>query len=323
MRILVEQPKETRLDVFLSKQLPELSRSLIQQYIRQGHVQVNNQPAKPSQKVRLGQFVEVTFPKPKPSGLVPVPIPLSVLYEDTHCVAIDKPAHLVVHPGAGHTDATLVHALLYHYPDIHIGQTERPGIVHRLDKETSGVILIAKHLQAHHAFSELFKKRQISKKYRAFCVGTFKEPQWELRTGHARHKTHRKRFTTRLPPPSATNTWRLAHSRFEMVQSVGGISELVVFLLTGRTHQIRAHLADIQRPLAQDTLYGGISACKRLPQGPVKEAVMQLTRHALHAESLEFMHPFLGKHMCITAPLPKDLKNLHQALYNGSGLIGG
>lgn len=255
-----------RLDVFLSKQLPETSRARIQNWL-----QASNQKA--SKTIKLpGEVIEVQIPENKPSHLEPQNLPLEIVYADDDLIVINKPAGLVVHPGAGNPDKTLVNALLHHFPDIHIGDTERPGIVHRLDKNTSGLMVIARNDKSHQSLSLAFKNHEVKKVYRAICIGGFNKISFELKTGHKRHPTSRKRFTTKQV------TTRIAHSRFEVISTANNRSELRVEIFTGRTHQIRAQLSDLGHPLLGDTLYGG-------------PAIPGFDRHALHAEELAFKHP--------------------------------
>ncbi len=313
-----------RVDAFLTKALPDWSRSRIQNLLLEGHIVCEQKSMQASDKIKGTETFIVTLPEVKPSHLRAQEMPLSVLYEDEHIIVINKPAGLVVHPGAGNAENTLVNALLYRFPGLNVGEIERPGIVHRLDKETSGVMVCARQTQAHLFLSNSFQSREVKKIYRAFCLGSFKSAQFDLRTGHKRHATDRKRFTTKLTEPLDTSEIsffkkigtkiRLAHSRFEVLLSRDGISEVKVELLTGRTHQIRAHLADTGHPILKDTIYGGIKGIERLPLSNVKEVAKKLTRHALHAEYLSFQHPTTLEIMEFEAPLPDDLLLLHNAL---------
>jgi 23S rRNA pseudouridine1911/1915/1917 synthase len=313
-----------RVDTFLAKVLTNWSRSRIQSLLLEGHIICEQKALQASDKIKGAETFLVNLPDIKPSHLLAQDMPLSILYEDEHIIVINKPAGLVVHPGAGNSDNTLVNALLYRFPGLNVGEVERPGIVHRLDKETSGVMVCARQTQAHLFLCNSFQSREVKKIYRAFCLGSFKSAHFDLKTGHKRHTTDRKRFTTKLSEPLDTSNVtflkksgakiRLAHSRFEVLLSRGGISELKVELLTGRTHQIRAHLADIGHPILKDTIYGGIKGIERLPLSNVKEVAKKLSRHALHAEHLSFKHPVTQEIMEFKAPLPDDLLFLHNAL---------
>jgi len=311
-----EESLGERLDSFLAKQFPDLSRSRIKALLLDGHIKSRKGPLKPSSRLIAGDELIVALPQPAESHMKPEAIELEVLFEDADLVVINKPAGLIVHPGAGHADGTLANALLFRYPDMQVGDVQRPGIVHRLDKETSGVMVCARHNASFASLVKQFKSREVKKIYRAFCYGTVKKAQFELITGHARHKSDRKRFTTKLKSPTESNAGvRLAHSRFKLLRDAEKISELEVELLTGRTHQIRAHLADLQHPLLHDPLYGGSSnRFNQLPKGSVRDAVGQLRRHALHAEQLTFAHPSTEKLLTFRADLPEDLLAIHDAI---------
>lgn len=312
-----------RVDVFLAKALPELSRARIQGLLLGGHICGRKGPfSKASQRLTMGECLSVTLPAPKASTLVAEDLVLEILYEDGDLVVLNKAAGMVVHPGAGHFEGTLVNALLHRYPDMHVGDAQRPGLVHRLDKETSGVMVCARNDRAFAHLVSQFKARQITKRYRAFCFGTPKKANFELVTGHARDKKDRTKFTTKIAPPVATGTGvRLAHSRFALLHTAGGVSELSVDLLTGRTHQIRAHLADIHHPLVADKVYGSKARAHQLPATPVREAVLGLERHGLHAELLCFTHPTRGDNLRFAAPLPPDLQALHDAIVTTPSLL--
>ncbi|MBH1988731.1 MAG: RluA family pseudouridine synthase [Myxococcaceae bacterium] len=263
---VAEEDLGSRLDVFCQKHLSKVSRSRVQNWLR-----IANQ--KPSRILKqIGEKIELCPPSVTPSTLEAQNIPLEVLFADEDLIVINKPAGMVVHPGAGNPDKTLVNALLYHYPGLCVGDTERPGIVHRLDKDTSGILLIARNNESHQALSEAFKNRTIQKTYRAICQGNLKKDSFELITGHKRHPTNRKRFTTQ------ETTTRIAHSRYTVLKRKNGTTEVQVDLLTGRTHQIRAQLADIGHPLLGDRLYGG-------------PLIPGFHRQALHAERIVFSHP--------------------------------
>jgi 23S rRNA pseudouridine1911/1915/1917 synthase len=313
----LESHQGQRVDSFVALLRDELSRARVQALLLTGHIRVNGKPVAAKYRMKSGDVVEVELPAPRPMGLIAENIPLDVLFADEDIVVINKPAGLVVHPGAGNQQGTLLHALLFHFPDMHVAGVERPGLVHRLDKETSGVLVCARNDAAFEALQKQFKARGVKKLYRAFAIGAFASKTFELRTGHVRHTHERWRYSTKVKPPISGEREghvRLAHSQFEVVQSAGGVSELVVNILTGRTHQIRAHLADIHHPLVQDSVYGGMAATKKLPAGPVREAALLLSRHALHAERLAFMHPTKHERVEFHAPLPQDLLSLKHAI---------
>lgn len=305
-----------RVDAYLVRAFPELSRSRLKNLIDSGHVRLEGVPTKSSRKLKGGEWLEVEIPPPPPSELIPQEMALDVLFEDDHVLVLNKPAGLVVHPGAGNPDHTLANALRARMPNVSIGGVMRPGIVHRLDKDTSGLMVIAKNDAAHQALTDAFKNREVDKGYLAFCLGRPRETVFERRTGHRRDDKNRKRFTTRLPPPDESSSGvRLAHSQFRLRASADGVGLLWVRLLTGRTHQIRAHLADIGHPLLQDALYGGAQAERRLRDGPIRDAVRLLSRQGLHAAHLSFVHPSSGARLAFEAPLPEDLSRIESLLH--------
>lgn len=305
-----------RLDAWVASLAPEYSRARLSRFAKDGHLQLDGAMVRPSVKLKLGQTVTLSPPPPAAAGIVPQDLPLEVLFADDDIVVLNKAAGMVVHPGAGHPDGTLVNALLHHFPDIAVGDTERPGLVHRLDKDTTGVMVVARNDAAHQALVAAFQARDIDKVYRGFAVGRFKERQFVRRTGHKRHAVERMKFTTRVDVPDefAHKSVKLAESHFEVLHWAHGVAELSVRLITGRTHQIRAHLADTGRPLIADALYGGVKATARLTGGQVSKAARALTRQALHAEHLAFAHPRTGERVAFTAPLPLDLQALHDVL---------
>lgn len=306
-----------RLDVFLAGALEGLSRSRLKALIDDGQVTVDGAPARASRKVVPGEVVVVIEPPPPPAELIAEDLELSVLYEDEHLLVVDKPAGMVVHPGAGNPRGTLANAIRFRAPHVIIGGEERPGIVHRLDKDTSGALVVALDDETHRALSRAFQEREVEKTYLAFCLGRPRKEEVELITGHARHAVERKRFTTKLPAPEEggpVGGVRRAHTRFRVLRSAEGVSELEVHLITGRTHQIRAHLADYGYPLVHDELYGGGRPEKRLREGAVRDAVRGLERQALHAWRLAFTHPKTGERLSFEAPLPEDLARLERAL---------
>lgn len=303
----------------MSDALEGVSRARVGALIDDGKILVDGARQKRSFRLRGDEAIDVEIPPARKSELVPEEIPLEILYEDDAVVAINKTPGLVVHPGAGHFTGTLVHALLFHVPGLSVGDVERPGIVHRLDRFTSGTMVCAKTDDAHAKLSAAFANRDVKKQYVAFCFGTPRKREFERITGHRRHPRERTRFTTKVDPPGtegALEGVRLAHSRFSVTTSARAVSEVAVDLVTGRTHQIRAHLADMGHALVGDDLYGGAVAkrTKGLAEGPVLEAVKALDRVALHAYSLAFPHPSRDETITVTAPLPPDLLRLREAV---------
>ncbi|HET6345967.1 MAG TPA: RluA family pseudouridine synthase, partial [Myxococcota bacterium] len=263
-------------------------------------------------KLREGQRVEVRIPAPTPSTLVPMAMPLVVLYEDAHVIALDKPAGLVVHPGAGTRGPTLVHGLLAQCGDLSgIGGVTRPGIVHRLDRGTSGVMVVAKHDRAHAGLAEQFSGRTVRKRYLAVVHGAPEPAQATLDTLYGRHPVHRQRFTARV------TSGKRAVTTYRTVASAWGLAVLDVLLGTGRTHQIRVHLAEAGHPIVGDPLYGGR---RPLPHAPklVREAFDALEHQALHAARLELRHPITGAPLRFEAPPPPSWRPLARRIIEAS-----
>src|SRR6267378_1017123 len=290
-----------RLDQLLAARLPDLSRSRLRQLIDAGAVLVGGAAAKASLRPRAGVQIEVSVPDPRPTALVPEDLRLPVLYQDGDLVVIDKPAGVAVHPGAGIDSGTVVHGLLHQVPGLAgIGGELRPGIVHRLDKDTSGCLVVAKTEPALRGLQAQFKSRDVEKLYLAIVHGEPKEAG-EFDTLHGRHPVDRKRFSSRV------REGRRAVTRFRVLGRGGGAALAQVELLTGRTHQIRAHFADAGFPLLGDALYGGRRREARLrPDAPGRRAGAAIGRQALHAASLGFTHPISGAPVRCDAPLPAD-----------------
>jgi 23S rRNA pseudouridine1911/1915/1917 synthase len=289
-----------RLDKLLASLLPELSRARLQALISQGNVLVAGKPAKASTRPAAGAELQVEVPAPQALELIAEDLALPVLFEDRHLLVIDKPAGIAVHPGAGLTRGTVVHGLLHQVRDLAgISGELRPGIVHRLDKDTSGCLVVAKTEAALHGLQAQFKARSVEKRYRALVHG---EPpqEGELDTLFGRHPVHRKRFSSKV------REGRRAVTRFRVLARAPGAAWLDVELLTGRTHQIRVHFADAGWPIFCDALYGGTRR-ERAP-GPVKRAAEVLGRQGLHAFRLAFAHPATGERVACEAPLPADLR---------------
>jgi len=293
-----------RLDQFLASRLEGVSRSQVQRLIRDHRVTVSAGDVKASRPVTPDLIVEVDVPPPLPATPGAEDLPLSILYNDADLVVIDKPAGMVVHPAAGHATGTLVNALLHHIEGLSgIGGMERPGIVHRLDRGTSGVMVIAKHDRAHRALSAQFHDRLVRKEYLALV---WRAPAVGLRIEDplGRDPNHRQRMSSRA------RRGRTALTEVIEVEALRGVSLVRVSIGTGRTHQIRVHLSEHGFPLVGDALYGGVH--KRLPTHLA--AVARLTRPFLHAARLSFTHPTDGRVLTFEAPLPPDLHSTITAL---------
>ena len=303
-------PAGLRLDHYLAAQpavaAAGLTRSQVQRLIAEGQASVNGAPARPAQKVRPGDLVRLLVPPPAPSGVPPQPIPLSVAYEDESLVVVDKPAGLAVHPGPGHPDGTLVNGLLALCPDIQgLGGEIRPGIVHRLDKDTSGLLMAAKTAQAHSALSAQLKERRVTKGYLGLAAGRVTPPQGSIDAPIGRHPRQRTRMAVTAGGRESRTDYRVLHQYAATGTATGpgrntgagqddAAALLELYLHTGRTHQIRVHLAWLGHPLVGDAVYGRPSP--RLP------------RHFLHAHHLAFQHPQTGETIELRAPLPPDLQ---------------
>ncbi|HEX7487757.1 MAG TPA: RluA family pseudouridine synthase [Anaeromyxobacteraceae bacterium] len=290
-----------RLDVALTRLAPDLSRARAQRLLDEGHVRVDERTVKPSVRLRGGEEVLLTLPDPEPSGLLAQDLPLEVLFEDRDLLVLDKAAGMVVHPARGTPHSTVLNALLHRLGEAS-APGERLGLVHRLDKETSGCLVVAKTEAALSALQAAFKQREVEKTYLALCHGRL-APEGRLDTPYGRHPGDRTRYTSRLRegPRRAVTAWRV-HEAF------AGATLAEVALHTGRTHQIRVHLADHGHPLLADAAYGGRRREARLaPDDPVRRAAEAVGRQALHAWRLAFPHPRTGKRVAFEAPLPADL----------------
>jgi len=299
----------TRLDQLAQAHAPELSRARAQALIEDGHVQVDGKPAKASLRVRAGASIEIRVPAPIVVELRAQDMQLRALYEDKHLVVIDKPAGIAVHPGAGGEGSTLVHGLLHHIADLRgIGGELRPGIVHRLDKDTSGCLVVAKSEAALRGLQASFKAREVEKRYLAITHGVV-TPQGELDTLYGRHPIDRKRFSSKVKSGKRAQTrWTQLGQASAAGVGGAGASVLAVELLTGRTHQIRAHFSDAGHPLLGDVLYGGAKREAKLePDSRLRQAAAAVGRQALHAWVLEFQHPITAALISCTAPVPIEL----------------
>ncbi len=303
-----------RLDTVIAARLPALSRSYAGRLIRAGHVTVNGLAKKAGYVTRCGDVVRCEIPPPKPITCKPEPIPLSILYEDSDIVILNKAPGLVVHPAAGHPSGTLVNALLFHCEDLKgIGGELRPGIVHRLDKDTSGCIVVAKNDMAHDALTNQFKTRQVQKRYLALVYGQMRTPAGVINLPIGRHPANRKKMSTKSRRGRPTET------RWEIRQAFLGTTLLDIDLKTGRTHQIRVHCAAIGHPLVGDATYGGTKKWKDIPSKTVQQVLRSVKRQMLHAWKLAFAHPRTGQPMSFESPQPEDMVSVLESLRVVSG----
>ncbi|HZI66302.1 MAG TPA: RluA family pseudouridine synthase [Thermoanaerobaculia bacterium] len=321
-RFRVGVPSEgTRLDLFVASACSDLSRSRIQKLIAEGAVRLDGAPAKRAHVVRAGENVEVDVPEPRASAIEGEDIPLSILYEDAHLIAIDKPPGLVVHPSPGHRSGTLVNALLHHVRDLSgIGGVERPGIVHRLDRDTSGVLLVAKTDLAHASLSRQMKKRSLRKEYLALVAGLSRVRKGEVVLSIGRDPRDRKKMrafkNAETAPAGAREARTLYESEREWPEL--GLTLLRCRLVTGRTHQIRVHLAAAGMPVVGDPVYGR-PRYDRVRDPELARRLKDFPRQALHAERIGLRHPESNEELEIVAPVPADLSALIAAIDAGSG----
>jgi 23S rRNA pseudouridine1911/1915/1917 synthase len=294
-----------RLDAFVAGQLRDISRTRIQRAIEDGDVLVNEHAGKSSYRVRAGDRIEIDLPEPPPVTLLPEPIALDIVYEDDDLIVVNKPAGLVVHPGAGQESGTLANALVHHFNELsgRAGRI-RPGIVHRIDKETSGLLVVAKNDLTHEKLSEQFRHREVFKLYIALVYGRLSQSHGEIeaRLGRSRHNR------TRMAVLSG-GAGRTAHTLFEVADRYAEFTLLKVQIKTGRTHQIRVHMAHIGHPVVGDPAYGG-GRDNTVRDPLIKRAIGELGRHFLHSAQLAFAHPRSGARLEFSAPMPSELLRL-------------
>lgn len=289
-----------RIDVFLSERTPGLSRRRWQVLIKNGFVLVNGAAVKPHHPLRTGDRVTYRVPPPEAVALQAQDLPLALLHEDNDIIVVNKPPGLVVHPSAGHASGTLVNALLYHCRDLQgVGGALRPGIVHRLDKDTSGALVVAKNEAAMQSLAKQFKGRQVRKIYLALVCGHPEPPSRRLETLLGRSRHDRKKMSA--TPPSG----RRAVTQYETVEKLAEAALLRVQIETGRTHQIRVHLAHAGYPVLGDTQYGGARS---------RKFALHVPRQMLHAHQLTLTHPRTGQELEFVAPMPTDMQDVLRAL---------
>ena len=304
-----------RLDAVVADHLPECSRSLAANLIAQHRILVDDQPKKPGYRVKAGEQIVAHIPEPEPAEYKPEPIPLNILFQDADIVVLNKQAGIVVHPAPGHSSGTLVNALLYHCPDLEgIGGRIRPGIVHRLDKDTSGTMVVAKNPDALEALAAQFKARSVSKKYLALVYGELKKDTGTIDLPIGRHPVHRKQMST------TTRKGRPAVTSWQVLERFQDITLLQLILETGRTHQIRVHCSTIDHPIVGDPVYRPRKLFKnlnRMPErlsAPTIDLLKAIPRQMLHAWQLGFNHPRTGERLSFESPLPPDMAGLMEKL---------
>lgn len=288
------------------------SRNRVRQWIKDGHLVVNSLQVKPAAKLKGGETISLKIPEPVVAHLLPEPMDLEVLYEDQDLIIVNKAANLVVHPGAGHPTGTLVQGLLHHCQDLSgIGGEMRPGIVHRLDRGTSGCLVAAKNDFAHERIAAQFAEREVQKTYLAVVMGRPQPSHGKIETLYARHPRDRKKFSSKV------TRGKKAVTHYEITESRGGIALVQIELETGRTHQIRVHFADKNNPVVGDTLYGGCQ-WQRVGAEDLREAARQLNHQALHAMRIKLVHPRSGESVEVEAPIPEPMRTLVTLM---SGLV--
>jgi len=294
-----------RLDRFLHERYPESSRGEMQRLLGQGCVRVNGRPPKPSQTPRAGDVIQVEWPDPIPATVLPEAIPLDVLHEDPDLVVINKAPDLVMHPAAGHQDGTLVNALLHHCHGqlSGIGGVVRPGIVHRLDRDTSGVLVVAKNDATHRDLQDQFATRRVEKLYQCLACGDVQPPTGEIAARITRHAVDRKRMTV------TEGDGRHSRTTYRLLERLNGASFVEARIHTGRTHQVRVHFQHLGFPLVGDHVYGHRANVR------LKEVTgIAVERQMLHARTLGFVHPATRKWCEFHAPLPADFKDALEQL---------
>ncbi|HSH68285.1 MAG TPA: RluA family pseudouridine synthase [Deferrisomatales bacterium] len=297
-----------RVDRYLaSRELP-VSRNRIQQLIAAGQVTVDGGPVRPSHKLRGGEQLRVTVPPPQASDAAAEDLPLELAYEDDHLAVVIKPRGLVVHPAPGHPSGTLVNALLHRCNDLSgVGGVLRPGIVHRLDKDTSGLLVVAKDDATHQDLQEQFRSRSVRKEYLAVVLGRL-TGEGEVDEPIGRHPTERKKMAVGVA------RGRPACTKWRALQALGGATLVAVRIETGRTHQIRVHMASLGHPVVGDPLYGGTKRAKGIGDPAARRRLLREDTQALHAWKLSFRHPSSGEELSFCAPPPAELAALIQDL---------
>jgi 23S rRNA pseudouridine1911/1915/1917 synthase len=304
--------KKERIDLFLTNHVQNATRTKVQHAIRNGAVLVNGKRVRSSHQVAPGEVIHIVLPKAPPQDILPEDIPLEILYEDNALLVVNKPAGMVVHPAYGNYTGTLVNALLYHCNSLSaLNDATRPGIVHRLDKDTSGLLVVAKTDQAHAQLARQFAHRTIDREYQALVWGVFKERSGIIEAQLGRSKMDRKKM-------AVVKEGKMAVTEYAILQQFPYLSLIKLRLRTGRTHQIRVHLAHIHHPVFGDPTYSG----RQIAWGPgmpkqkaeVQRLLKVISRQALHAKTIGFIHPMTGKHVTFESPLPEDIAEVLRIL---------
>lgn len=300
-------PHETglRLDIFLSRKDLGLSRSQIKKSVDNGLVRVNHADTKVSYRLKIGDIVHVRKRETTVCRALPQDIPLTIVYEDPHILVVDKPAGMVVHPAAGHSQGTLVNAILHHCKDLSgVGDVLRPGIVHRLDRDTSGLLVVAKSDEAHRGLAGQFKRHEVRKTYKALVYGDPREDKGVIDVPLGRHPVDRKKMSTK------SRRSKEALTSWQVCERYGIATLLNVDIVTGRTHQIRVHLTASGYPVVGDSMYGNPKRANTVGNPLLRGRLKAMKRQALHAGEIGFVHPISFQNMAFSSPLPGDIKEL-------------
>lgn len=304
----------SRIDKYLQGRFPRFSRTAIQKLIKEGAITVNGRAIKPSYEIMPADRIELILPPPETRQILPEDIPLRILYEDEYLLAVDKPPNMVVHPARGYQSGTLVNALVHYCDNLSASDDPvRPGIVHRLDKDTTGVILVAKNDEAHWRLSLQFERRRIHKEYRAVVEGELELDSDRIDAPIGIHPQIRERYSVRkgIGRPAATV--------YQAVERLAGYTHVRLLPETGRTHQLRVHMSWSRHPIVADSMYGGKSPTVGELLG-TDDPTPAIGRFALHAHRIEFRHPISGQTLAIEAPLPQDFQNLLDVLRTRAGM---
>lgn len=294
-----------RLDIYLSGKDPALSRSQAKRMVDEGNVRVNRVSTKVGYRLKIGDVISLLKREPKADRVLPQDIPLCIVYEDPHIIVIDKPAGIVVHPAAGNNQGTLVNALLFHCMDLSgIGGVLRPGIVHRLDKNTSGLLVVAKSDEAHRELSRQFKQHEVRKIYKVLVYGDPKEDKGIIDEPVGRHPTERKKMSIR------SRRGKNALTHWRVLERYGFVTLLEINIKTGRTHQIRVHLTAAGYPVVGDSIYGSPKRANAADNPILRTKLKSMKRQALHAAEIGFVHPITRQGMVFSSPLPADIEDL-------------
>ncbi len=308
--LALEEDKDTRVDTFLAKRESGLTRSRIQGLIREGNIKINSLPVKASYRLKTGDEIELLVPPSIPYALEPEPVELIYIYEDSSLIVLNKPPGIVIHPAPGHKIGTLVHGLLYHCSDLSgIGGVLRPGIVHRLDKDTSGLLVVAKNDHAHNHLSRQFKEGMVNKRYITLVHGIMKTDHGKIDLPISRNPKKRKEMA--VSGPNGKNALTL----WKKIDEIGGMFSLLsVVIKTGRTHQIRVHMSYIGHPVVGDKVYGYKMSWWKKHCPTATGMLPDIKRQILHSEHLGFTHPDSKEYCEFKAPVPQDINNVINGL---------